>query len=118
MDETGRRRERQRLAPLGKTDWRWYISIAAIRQYMTLADLGGELEEDNPDFVRAQNDLGEYSLTARPVEGKNTASGAVIYRTGKLTLPNGRKTRLEFTVMPIPRTEGRLPQLLRVTAKG
>lgn len=97
--------------------WRWYLSIAAVRQYMELAGLRGELEEDNPDFVRAQDDLGTHSLTARPVPGKDTASGAIIYRTGRVVLPNGRKCRLEFTVMPIPRKEGALPQLLRVTAK-
>jgi hypothetical protein len=98
--------------------WRWYITIAAVRQYMELAGLRGELEDHNPDFVRAQNDLGEHSLTARVVRGKDSASGAIVYRTeGKTTLPNGRKTRLEFTVMPIPRKEGAMPQLLRVTAK-
>jgi len=99
--------------------WRWYLTVAAVRQYMMLAGLRGELEEGNPDFMRAQADLGQHTLTARPVEGKDTASGAILYRTvGKVVLPNGRKTRLEFTVMPIPRREGTLPQLLRVTAKG
>lgn len=97
-------------------DWKWYITIAAVRQWMTLTGRAGELEDDNPDFVRAQNELGAYSLTARAVEGKNTESGAMLYRTGKINI-GGRKRRLEFTVMPIPRKEGALPQLLRVTAK-
>lgn len=34
--------------------WRWYLTIAAVRQYMELAGLTGELEDDNPDFLRAQ----------------------------------------------------------------
>lgn len=98
--------------------WRWYISIAAVRDYMRIAGLRGELEESNPDFMLAQNHLGQHSLTAKPVPGKDTASGAAIYRSvGKYRLPNGRRVRLEFTVMPVPRVEGALPQLIRVTAK-
>lgn len=95
--------------------WRWYITIAAVRQYMELAGLRGELEETNPDFVAAQNALGELSLTAKPARTAETKSGAVIYR-GKVTIA-GKRRRIECTVMPIPRTEGNLPQLLRVTAK-
>lgn len=98
--------------------WRWYLTIAAVRQFMELADLRGELEDDNPDFVSAQEALGTFSLTARPVAGKVTASGATIYRTdGKVTLPNGRRCRIEFTVMASQREEGSLPQLLRVVTK-
>lgn len=82
---------------------------------MTLAGLGGELEDDNPDFVQAQNDLGELSLTAKPVIGKDTESGAALYR-GKVTI-YGKRRRIECTVMPVPRVEGNLPQLLRVTLK-
>jgi hypothetical protein len=95
--------------------WRWYLTIAAVRQYMELAGLRGELEESNPDFVAAQNALGELSLTAKPARSAETKSGAVIYR-GKVTIA-GKRRRIECTVMPIPRTEGALPQLLRVTAK-
>lgn len=97
--------------------WEWYLTIAAVRQYMALAGLSGEMEERNPDFVRAQNELGEYSLTSRPVIGKNTESGAAIYRTGQIVLNGRNRVRLEFTVMPVPRAEGGLPQLIRVTRK-
>lgn len=96
--------------------WRWYITIESIRQYMTLAGLSGPLEDGNPDFVTAQDALGELSLTARPAQTAETRSGAVIYR-GKVTI-NGKRRRVECTVMPIPRTEGKMPQLLRVTLKG
>jgi len=95
--------------------WRWYLTIAAVRQYMVLAGLSGELEDDNPDFLAAQNALGELSLTAKPARTAETESGAVIYR-GKVTIA-GKRRRIECTVMPIPRTEGKLPQLLRVTLK-
>jgi hypothetical protein len=96
-------------------DWKWYITIAAVRQYMAIAGLSGDLEDSNPNFLRAQEELGDLSLTAKPVIGKDTDSGAVIYR-GKVTI-NGKRRRIECTVMPIPRTEGKLPQLLRVTLK-
>ena len=95
--------------------WKWYLTIAAVRQYMALAGLRGELEDDNPDFLQAQNELGELSLTAKPVIGKDTASGAALYR-GKVTI-HGKRRRIECTVMPVPRVEGSLPQLLRVTLK-
>lgn len=98
--------------------WRWYLTIAAVRDYMQIARLSGPLEEDNSDFLRAQEDLGRASLTARLVEGKETASGAQIYRLNvQLPKVSRRILRLEFTVAPAPRTEGSLPQLVRVTAK-
>lgn len=96
--------------------WRWYLTIAAVRQYMELAGLRGPLEETNQDFVLAQDELGELSLTAKPARTAETKSGAVIYR-GKVTI-GGKRRRIECTVMPIPRTEGQLPQLLRVTLKS
>ena len=95
--------------------WNWYLTIAAVRQYMALTGLRGDLEDDNPDFVRAQNELGDLSLTARLADAEPTQSGAVRYR-GKITL-RGRRQRVECTVMPAGRDEGVLPQLLRVTLK-
>lgn len=95
--------------------WRWYLTIAAVRQYMDLTGRRGELEDSNPDFVAAQNELGALSLTARPAATAETKSGAVIYR-GKVTIA-GKRRRVECTVNPIPRVEGSLPQLLRVTLK-
>ena len=77
--------------------------------------LHGPLEAANPDFVAAQNALGELSLTAKPARTAETKSGAVIYR-GKVTI-DGKRRRIECTVMPIPRVEGKRPQLLRVTLK-
>lgn len=95
--------------------WNWYLTIAAVRQYMELTGRAGELEDSNPAFVAAQNELGELSLTAKPARTAETKSGAVIYR-GKVTIA-GKRRRVECTVMPIPRQEGTLPQLLRVTLK-
>jgi hypothetical protein len=80
----------------------WYLTIAAVRQYMELAGLRGDA-------------LGELSLSAKPARTAETKSGAVIYR-GKVTIA-GKRRRIECTVMPIPRVEGQLPQLLRVTLK-
>lgn len=96
-------------------DWRWYITIAAVRQWMELTGRRGPLEEDNPDFAAAQNELGDLSLTAKIANTPEHGSGALTYR-GKITI-GGKRRRIECTVMPIPRTEGRLPQLLRVRFK-
>jgi hypothetical protein len=108
MDPSGKRFPREREQKLGPTDWRWYITRDAIRQYMELTGLHDD---------EALKVLGGYSLTARPVPGKNTESGALIYRTGTVQVGT-RRMRLEFTVMPIPRKEGALPQLIRVTGKS
>jgi len=105
--------------------WKWYLTIAAVRQYMELAGLRGELEDDNPDYRAAMDDLGELSLTAQRVEGKETRSGGEVWRGritlyrrrhGKIVLP-GKKHRVECVVMPPIRSEGDLPQLVRITLK-
>jgi len=100
-----------------KGTWRWYITIAAIRQWMDLTGRTGALEEDNPAFLAAERELGDLSLTAKlAVEAsERQRSGASIYRgTAQV---NGRSVRAECTVMPPLRGEGKLPQLVRVTSK-
>lgn len=97
--------------------WKWYITIAAVREWMTLTGRHGDLEGDNPDFVAAQNELGDLSLTARLAvdASERQRNGATIYR-GKVTV-KGKRLRAECTVMPPLRSEGPLPQLVRVTLK-
>lgn len=97
-------------------DWRWYISIAATEQYMDIAGLRGDLDDNNPEFLRAMDELGEISLTAKPADTPPTQSGGVLYRPNVII--RGRKQRLELTVMPAVRKEGDLPQLVRVRLKG
>lgn len=95
--------------------WKWYLSIAAVRQYMEIAGLSGPLEDDNPGFLLAQEVLGELSLTAKLVDTKEPRSGGSYYR-GKIDL-HGRRRRVEMVVMPPIRSEGPLPQLVRITLK-
>jgi hypothetical protein len=95
--------------------WQWYLTIAAVRQYMELAGLRGPLELENPDFVRAQEALGELSLTAKLAPTASGKHGADVYR-GKVTI-HGKRRRIECTVIPTQREEGSLPQLVRVTLK-
>lgn len=45
--------------------WKWYVTIAAVRQWMELTGGSGPLEDTNPDFVWAQNELGDFSLMAK-----------------------------------------------------
>ena len=97
--------------------WNWYLTIAAVGQWMNMTGRRGELEDDNPDFVAAQNELGELSQTAKLAVAatEKQRSGAEIYR-GKVTV-GGRRLRVECTVMPPVRSEGPLPQLVRVRLK-
>lgn len=100
-----------------KGDWKWYITITAISEWMALTGRKGELEDDNPDFIAAENELGELSLTARLAlaASERERNGSSIYR-GKATV-RGKRRRVECTVMPPLRAEGPLPQLVRVTLK-
>ena len=95
--------------------WRWYITVAAVKQYMDLAGLSGPLETANPDFTLAQEALGQMSLTANLARTPAARSGALTYR-GKVTLA-GKRRRVELTVAPAGREEGALPQLVRVVLK-
>jgi len=69
--------------------WNWYITIAAVEQYMHLAGLRGPLEDSNPAFLHAQDVLGELSLTATLARTPPSRSGALTYR-GKVTLHGNR----------------------------
>lgn len=95
--------------------WRWYLTIAAVRQYMDLAGLCGPLEESNPDFIRAEEELGQLSLDSTAAQTPLSDSCAAIYR-GKVTI-GGKRVRIECTVMEQPNKDGGLPQLLRVRRK-
>lgn len=95
--------------------WRWYISITAVREWMRLAGLSGPCEDANPDFVAAQETLGELSLTARLSRAPPNEHGALTYR-GKVTL-GSRRRRVECYVQTGRREEGRLPQLVWVRLK-
>lgn len=97
--------------------WRWYITIAAVRQWMNIAGLSGELEDTNPQFLAAQERLRQLSLEARAV-GKTLHTGAEVYRSaGQVETRPGWKVRLQYLVMPAPRAEGALPQLVSVRTK-
>jgi hypothetical protein len=98
-------------------DWKWYLTVQAVKEWMRLTGRRGELEETNPEFMAAQDELGAMSMTFRLAEtasGRET-SGASIYR-GRIMV-RGKSKRAECTVMPAVRTEGSLPQLVRVTLK-
>lgn len=105
-------------------DWKWYISIAAVRQWMDLTNRTGPLEDTNPDFLMAQDELGDISMTATLAAGATgkQRNGASIYRApaivrGKRLRYRSAPARAECTVMPPLKSEGPLPQLVRVTLK-
>ena len=95
--------------------WQWYITIAAIRQYMDILGETGPLEADNPAFNAAEEALGDLSLTARLTTAR-TNSGAEIYRSGTVRLDDRRRGRFECYVMPSQQS-GDLPQLVRIAWK-
>jgi len=95
--------------------WKWYVTIAAVRQWMELTGGSGALEDTNPDFVRAQSELGDFSQMAKLAPTARRRSGASIYRA-RITLA-GKRYRVDLTVATAARAEGELPHLVGVRLK-
>jgi hypothetical protein len=114
-----RARAARRAGVPSTSHWQWYISIRAIRDYLQIMGYpapAGEISEDDPYFQRAEQELGAYSITAK-LTPRTLKSGAVIYRSGKLSIRGRGGRRLEFVVVETPRAEGLLPQLVKVGTK-
>lgn len=90
----------------------WYVTVAALRDWMRI---GGWAEDEEAEADAAL--LALCSSGAPRDTGRRTDSGAEVWRTGRLEVGRRRGVRLELTVMPGPRPEGEKPQLLRVRAK-
>ena len=97
--------------------WRWYLSIAAIRQWMAATGRRGPAEPANADYRAAELELGELSRTAKIARAATTrqVDGGIVYRGHVLV--GTKRIRVEAIVMPWPRDEGPLPQLVRVRRK-
>jgi hypothetical protein len=92
----------------------WYISAAAVKQYMAIQGYAGS--PDGPIFDRAAielEDLCEQSKLARDVSDKSPYQQWRVKATVR-----GKRTRLELVVSVEQRKEGPLPQLIAVRNKG
>ena len=93
----------------------WYLSARAIREYLAIARIAND--DGGPNWGRAERELGEHARAANPI-GRSTDSGAEIHRTGRRQCGDrSKRVRLELYVQHTPRSEGDLPQLVRVVAK-
>lgn len=90
-------------------DYRWYLSAVAVRQWLAIRGLPDD--DGGPYWGIAERELGELAEIARDT-GQRSRSGAQTWRA-KWTI-QGRRRRVELTVMPDPRPEGPLPQLVQV----
>lgn len=95
--------------------YRWYLTAAAVRQYMLLR--GDRGSDESPDFYAAEADLAAACAAARLVADAGARGSPYQTWRVKWTL-RGRRTRLELTVSTRPRPEGPLPQLIAVRDKG
>ncbi len=95
--------------------WRWYLSVAAVREWMRVTGREGPAELTNPHFAEAQAELGGLSLVATLARTPPNRDGLVTYR-GKVTV-DGRRVRLDCLVQPRPSPDGPLPQLVWVRRK-
>jgi hypothetical protein len=85
----------------------WYISARAVRDYLALR--GRQIVDDGPAWDRAERELIEMAAAtvASGREPRALDTGALRYRGPK-------PLRLGLVVVPAPRVEGDLPQLVRV----
>lgn len=85
----------------------WYVSARAVRDYLELR--GRPLVEDGPEWDWAEDELMRIAAetVASGRQPREMDSGALRYRGPK-------PLRLGLVVMPAPREEGDLPQLVRV----
>ena len=92
---------------------RWYITAAAVRQYMVIQGRHGD--GDSPAFFRAERDLAqsaEQARLARDVDGRTRT------QLWRVSWPvRGQTVRLELVVSIDSRPEGPLPALIAVRAK-
>lgn len=90
---------------------RWYISAAAVRDYLRICGI----PDTRYRFDLAAEQLDRLCEVAQFVDELRPSPGRLIYRVRTEIL--GLPTRLELTVSTTPRPEGPLPQLVRVRDK-
>jgi hypothetical protein len=93
---------------------RWYISAAAVKQYMAIC--GYEGRPDGPVFDAAAIELENLCEQAKLARDVGPGQQSQLWRV-KATV-RGKRTRLELVVSVEPRPEGLLPQLVAVRNKG
>lgn len=92
---------------------RWYLSAAAVREYLAIA---GYVDDDGgPAWGRAERELAEHGAVAHLVS-EDHARQRQLWRTGRVQVGQ-RRTRLELTVSTTPRPEGDFDQLIHVRDK-
>ena len=92
----------------------WYISVAAVRQYMAIQ--GYEGSPDGPVFDRAAIELEDLCEQAKLARDIGPSQQSQLWRV-KATV-RGKRSRLELIVSVEARKEGPLPQLIAVRNKG
>ena len=96
------------------SDYRFYISAAAVREYMRICGLPDAT--DGPAFQRAEQELAALCDDARLAKDVGPGQDCQQWRV-KSTV-RGKRTRLELLVSLSERSEGDLPQLIFVRNKG
>lgn len=92
--------------------FRWYLSAAAVRQYMTLVQYPSE--DDGPNWDRARAELGRACSYAK-IESSHPETGIEMWTSGPLLLgPKAKPFDLQLFVSSESRPEGPLPQLVAV----
>lgn len=93
---------------------RWYITVAAVRDYMRIQGYAGST--DGPVFDRAAIELEDLCEQAKLAKDVGPDQQSQLWRV-KATVRD-KRTRLELVVSTEPRPEGPLPQLIAIRNKG
>lgn len=93
---------------------RWYLTVAAVLEYQTIA--GYPRQRDGEWFDRAERELAELADKAELKKAAWEAGEAAIYQVKAEV--RGKLSRIELYVAESPRPEGPLSQLVRVRLKS
>lgn len=93
---------------------KFYISVAAVRQYMAIMGYSGGTDGD--EFDRAAMELDQLADQARLAKDVDDKQRSQQWRVK--TTVRGKRSRLELIVSMEQRPEGPLPQLIAVRNKG
>jgi len=93
---------------------RWYLSAAAIRHYLALAEITDD--DGGPQWAAAERAVATICADAHLVRDDPAAQRQSWRSAGKVEV-GGRKIRLDLVVSTAPRREGPLPQLIAITNK-
>lgn len=62
---------------IDERQWRWYLTVRAVGEWMAITGRSGPLEASNPAYLAAEAELGEFSRHATPAATADAARATI-----------------------------------------